>query len=380
MPLLGAREDADGRSVTFPMTAADGRVVGLHRRYVGVKRKDPGVRKKHVWRSALGLFVPAGWRDRPGPVFLVEGPTDALALVAAGLAAVGRPDAANGADHLAELLTGWPAERGVIVVAENDAKPDGSHPGRAGAEGLAGKLSAALGRPVGVAYPPAGAKDLREWLTAPDRGSAPWPDRGAELLAHLTATAAAPPARATPAEADDGGEARPAAADRVLAVGRLYDLLHDPAGTTYATDGRRTLEVNSVEFIRRLTARYFADTGRPCPPAALKQAVATLDALAAAGPERPVHLRFASHDNRSYLHLADPDDTVVEIDADGWRACAEPPVRFVRRAGMGPLPLPTRGATSGTSGGSSTCPTTTPRPWWWRGWRRPSGLSGRTRC
>ncbi|WP_171475045.1 hypothetical protein [Frigoriglobus tundricola] len=46
--------------------------------------------------SKRGLTLPTGWRDRPGPVFVVEGPTDAAALTAAGLAAVGRPSNAGG--------------------------------------------------------------------------------------------------------------------------------------------------------------------------------------------------------------------------------------------------------------------------------------------
>lgn len=65
-------------------------------------------------------------------MLLVEGASDSLALQAAGLAAVGRPDAAGGAGFLAALL----ADRPVIMVGENDLKPDGRQPGRG--EGRAG--------------------------------------------------------------------------------------------------------------------------------------------------------------------------------------------------------------------------------------------------
>ena len=60
-----------------------------------------------------------------------------------------------------------------------------------------------------VALPPAGAKDVRDWLTHEGRGGATWPARGAELAAALLAAAepvgppaggpAAPPAPPVPA-------------------------------------------------------------------------------------------------------------------------------------------------------------------------------------
>src|SRR5262249_44628228 len=82
--------------------------------------------------------------------------------------------------------------------------------------------------------------------------------------------------------------------------------------------------------------------------------VPNADALAAAlnaiegaavhdGPEHPAHVRIAGREGRGYLHPADPDSTVIEGSADGWRAGERPPVRFRRPAGMLPLPVPERG-------------------------------------
>jgi hypothetical protein len=39
---------------------------------------------------------------------------------------------------------------------------------------------------------PDGSKDSRQWLTDPERGETPWPDRGAELLRLLEANATSP--------------------------------------------------------------------------------------------------------------------------------------------------------------------------------------------
>lgn len=134
LPLIGwnAVEDC----WTFPETDGSGKVVGLNRRF-------PDGAKKVAAGGSRGLYVPAGWRDRPGPVFLVEGASDTLALTACGLAAVGRPSNVLGADQLAVLLRGLPAGRVVRIVAENDQKPDGKWPGRDGAK-------RSIGPPSGV--------------------------------------------------------------------------------------------------------------------------------------------------------------------------------------------------------------------------------------
>lgn len=183
LPLIGTNgRTSGGRTFTVPECDGTGRIVGLNQRFADGS-------KKVLKGGHRGLTIPAGWRDRPGPVFVVEGASDTLAMTHAGLSCVGRPSNSGGADHLAALLTGWPAERGIVVCGENDAKPDGTHPGRAGAVSVAERLAAALRRPVVWALPPAGAKDAREWLTSADRGEASCPDRGAELAAALLAAA-----------------------------------------------------------------------------------------------------------------------------------------------------------------------------------------------
>ena len=167
-----------------------------------------------------GLTLPAGWCDRPGPAFVVEGPTDAAALAAAGLCAVGRPSKDGGGKLLGELFTGWPKDRDIVIVGENDPPaPDGRLDGRDAAVRLAQKLALGLGRPIRWTLPPAGAKDVRGWLTHPDRGSTSWPDRGTELSAKLLAAAGLvnPPGGEPPdAVPNPGGSSRPHRAEIVL--------------------------------------------------------------------------------------------------------------------------------------------------------------------
>jgi hypothetical protein len=116
LPLLGWHpDDPAGECWTFPECDGRGQVIGITRRFGdGSKQAVRGGRR--------GLTLALGWRDRGGPVYVVEGASDTLALSACGLCAVGRPSAAGGADMLAELLRDWPAARGVVVLGENDRR------------------------------------------------------------------------------------------------------------------------------------------------------------------------------------------------------------------------------------------------------------------
>lgn len=182
LPLLGW----DGQAWTIPECDGSGRVIGLGRRF-------RGGRKGFHTGGKRGLILPAGWQRRPGPLSVVEGASDVLAMTHAGQCCVGRPSATGGAAHLAVLLADWPAERRVIVTGENDQKRNGSWPGRAGAVEVASALAAKLGRQIGVAFPPDAAKDVRDWLTSPERAETPWAERGEQLRSHLESTATAPP-------------------------------------------------------------------------------------------------------------------------------------------------------------------------------------------
>lgn len=154
---LGANKDDSGPHWTFPERDGRGRVVGINRRYTnGAKKVMPGGHR--------GLTIITGWRERPGPVLIPEGASDTLALTAAGIAAVGRPTNTGGVDHLAALLADWPTDRSIVVLGENDQKPDGKWPGKEGVESVAPKLAERLGRTVLTSFPPDGAKDVRAWF------------------------------------------------------------------------------------------------------------------------------------------------------------------------------------------------------------------------
>ena len=76
----------------------------------------------------------------------------------------------------------------------------------------------------------------------------------------------------------------------------------------------------------------------------MKNAVQALQAVARRrGEYAEVHIRSAAIDNTIYIDLADDQHRVVEISAGGWRIINDPPIKFLRPAGMRPLPEPRHG-------------------------------------
>ncbi|QEL18839.1 DUF3987 domain-containing protein [Limnoglobus roseus] len=193
----------DGEAWTVPEVDAKGATVGIHRRF-------PNGKKYMQKGGHRGLVLPRGWREKSGPVLVVEGMSDALAGTYAGLACVGRPNNAGGGNLLAELLRGLPIDRAIVVVGENDQKADGLWPGKAGAEALAGRLANDLARPIVVAIPPGPFKDVRDWLTAKIAKGVRWPDAGQELCRLLTDGGTVTEAPANPTAVTKPGVQAPA--------------------------------------------------------------------------------------------------------------------------------------------------------------------------
>lgn len=183
LPRIGvSRRTPAGHVFTFPECDARGGVVGITERIPQPGGIDA---KKMRAGGKRGLTIPTGWRERPGPLLLVEGASDTLALTAAGLPTIGRPSNTGGVEFLIELLTDCPADRGIYVVGENDRRGTDSWPGRDGAIRTAGVLRQRLARPVVVVMPPEDAKDVRQWLVTRSAGVPNWDALGQELVAHL---------------------------------------------------------------------------------------------------------------------------------------------------------------------------------------------------
>ena len=146
----------------------------------------------------------------------------------------------------------------------------------------------------------------------------------------------------------DNGGGRPSQVDILLEIASEADLFHTNDGTAFADfefDSRReTWPVRSKGFKDRLIEAFLERTGGAPNSEAYQTARNAIEAMARfRGPQRVVCIRVGGHDGKIYLDLADDTWRAVEIDVDGWRIVARPPIRFRRTPGMHPLPEPVDG-------------------------------------
>lgn len=95
-----------------------------------------------------------------GVLLVVEGMSDTATSLDFGFDAIGRPSDLACQDELADLIRGYPGK--IIIVGENDKKPDGREPGKDGAIAAFERLRL-VHRDVKWLMPPENVKDLRVW-------------------------------------------------------------------------------------------------------------------------------------------------------------------------------------------------------------------------
>jgi hypothetical protein len=88
-----------------------------------------------------------------------------------------------------------------------------------------------------------------------------------------------------------------------------------------------------------LVNQYTLAFGKPPSDTALRGVLEALAARATFGDEvHPVFIRRARHNGKIYIDRGTEDGSAYEIDKNGWRIVARPPVKFIRVAGMLALP------------------------------------------
>jgi hypothetical protein len=138
--------------------------------------------------------------------------------------------------------------------------------------------------------------------------------------------------------------------NQLIALADEAELFHSKEGVPYAdvlAKGHRetwlVTSKGSGGFAQWLRYRFYEATGGAPNSQSLTSALNTLAAKARYdGPVHEVYVRLAAVDDRIYLDLCDEDWHVIEIDANGWGVIEEPPVRFLRRRGMMPMPMPAK--------------------------------------
>ena len=149
------------------------------------------------------------------------------------------------------------------------------------------------------------------------------------------------------AEPKNGSGKGPSIAQQIVALGSGDELFHTNENEAFVTirqgERRETWRVNGEDY-RLILRRRLHEKGVIATKSALDDAIATLASKAVFdGPERSVHVRTAQHGGKIYIDLCNEEWEAVEISTEGWRVIADPPARFVRRAGMLPLPRPVTG-------------------------------------
>jgi hypothetical protein len=146
------------------------------------------------------------------------------------------------------------------------------------------------------------------------------------------------------------GRRRVSQADLLVELADGVELFHSPGAdadpfAVVAVGGHReTWPLNAAGFRRWLAKRYYEEHGKTPGAQAVQDALAVLTGRAQFdGPECPVAVRVAAHKGDTWLDLGDPDWQAVRIGTDGWEVVTDPPVRFARRRGMLPLPVPVHG-------------------------------------
>ncbi len=107
-----------------------------------------------------------------------------------------------------------------------------------------------------------------------------------------------------------------------------------------------TWPVKSKGFGQWLVAECHQRTQMVLGDSVVSAAVNTIAGLAIhRGPEYAVHLRVAGHGDSIWIDLGDSEWRVVGVSAVGWQVLPadQAPVRFVRKAGSRPLPVPVQG-------------------------------------
>ena len=149
------------------------------------------------------------------------------------------------------------------------------------------------------------------------------------------------------AEQKDREAKREKQADVLINLAQEAEFWHAADHTAFADirveKHRETWPLRSRNFKLWLNRQYY-ENHRSAPNSdAVQNALNVLEAKARFdGPERQVNVRIAGANGKIYIDLGTSDWSAIEIDADGWRIVAEPPVRFRRSKGMLPLPLPKR--------------------------------------
>ena len=124
----------------------------------------------------------------------------------------------------------------------------------------------------------------------------------------------------------------------------------DQVYASWLVDGHReTWPVNSRDFKGWLSGEYWVRNRVVLGATTIGDALRVIEALArSSGTKTKVHTRVALGQNGAvYVDMLDDAWRAIKITPEGWTIKGNPAVRFIRRPGMLPLPVPERGGSLG---------------------------------
>jgi hypothetical protein len=344
---------------TYTYRAADGEVNGHVMRFdlPGGKEFRPLTYCRHpagrlhewrwsTWQKPRPLFNIDKLHQRPvAPVLVVEGEKASRAAeqLAPGHVCITSPGGSKAAAQ-----ADWTPLNGREVVIW----PDNDDPGRQYAAAVAKHCGEAGAARVSIIEPPHGMPAGWDAADALAEGF----DEAQVTRLIVGAVAARKSARREGTQHQPGDDAdresgrrqrgRPPQRDQLMVYLDGVELWHDDENRAYATftnhNGRReNAAVDSQQFRHWITLRYYDDHGGSVGKA-LDEFIRTAEALAGRGPRCAAHIRVAEHNGRIYLDLCNDEWQAVECTRHNWDVIDNPPVKFIRRPGMLPLPIPER--------------------------------------
>jgi hypothetical protein len=316
----------------------------------GEQREAKKSARKTVDESTAGRVVVWGDASRAELEVIVEGVETAAAVafafgteIAANEMAIAACISANGI----EAFKPWPLAKRIIVGADRDEARDGGRPSTRRGEVAARKFAALHHSEIAVSIAlPGESGEKLDWLDLLRRdgveavrsgilGALPFQPENGE--------------NASDANEERRERKRVKQAELIISLARENaQLFHTADGTAFADvrveNHRETWAVRSRGFKLWLTREYYKDCHRAPNSDAMQCAPNALEAIAKFDePEHQVNLRVAGADDKIYVDPGTHDWSAVEINADGWRIVADPPVRFRRSKATLALPMPAHG-------------------------------------
>ncbi len=137
-------------------------------------------------------------------------------------------------------------------------------------------------------------------------------------------------------------------ADTLIHLGTEAELWRTTDGRPFATveveGAHQNLEVDSNQFQRWLTRRFWETEGTAASADGLRQAMEVLAGISVhEGSEHDAFIRLARCGANIYQDLGCSEWHAIEITPKGWQPVLHPPVRFRRSPGLGELPWPQAG-------------------------------------